>query len=610
MARDLFERFHPRHVTPDPEDPPPPQDDESRDENTGENPPGTDDPAGPTMPPPPAEIIDTEGVLELEAAQAELAQVKGQLELARQQNEQNQQQQSKQPQTKSTPTPQARRGRPPKPKPNTAAHTRGNSRTTAAQAQGESDSEVEDEQDTLPYEIDDQEGDDAGQMASIQDVQSIVGEQMRPLIAQLEEERKRHELARSEAKALRSQVAKLQKQLKVGASAAVVGVQPVCSAAQDASSSAMAAQGNSATPGNSSTPPSSVPVVSSAASVTTLPLPPLTKSQFEAIEKGDYVDFNKLKPKDLLDLSREDGPDGFEVFVSSAVSNDKGTIKMRKEQTRNIRSFAEWSEVWHMFLAARLHFRPEESQSLLAYQGSITRFARIYRFNAVYAYDISFRKQLAAERCLGPAQKTVRWEVEHAQLMNMTLYGNMQSAMTCFKCSSKDHMAAQCPAYQQGLPQRSASAYRNNGGAAAGNRHPQQPWFSFRNAGAYQQSQQHAPQGGSNRPRQNVASVAGNGAGGPKNNGVCNNWNHKGHCFRGPTCPFKHICNKCSKPTHGGINCDQSSTTNFVPAQPAAGTPSTPPAQPQGGWTQPGSWMQSGPWPQQAPFWPSPWGWH
>ena len=69
-------------------------------------------------------------------------------------------------------------------------------------------------------------------------------------------------------------------------------------------------------------------------------------------------------------------------------------------------------------MLARLHYHPAEQAQLMAYQRTITSFAKKFKFSAVYNYDIDFRKTMAAERSLPPEYRTAKWEVQHEELKN------------------------------------------------------------------------------------------------------------------------------------------------------------------------------------------------
>ena len=436
-------------------------------------------------------------------------------------------------------------------------------------------------------------------------VQSMIDDAMRPLLDQLEAGEQDRDLRQREVSSLRSEIARLRKQQtqqtqpqasrnastgarkRTNQSAPVTPVVPAHTSDADDDVTPIGTATGNLSNSNVTASPDTI-------GTNPLPLPPLTKSQFEAIEKGDYVDFNKLKPKELIDLSREEGQDGFDVrFCHSA--DESGVFKMRKDQTNAVRTFTEWLEAWNMFLAARIHFCPHDQHVLLIYQASITHKAREYKFNAVYQYDISFRKMISAERTLFPQQRSTRWETDNIQLMNLHLYGHMIPAPTCFKCGAKEHMAAKCPQRSGGYGKQPYNKYygsrNNNHNQQQPNTlqqqypYPQPPQYAWAPFGGHYQSQQTNNPQVQQRPRSNVANATA-GGGNKKNDGTCNFFNHKGHCFRGPTCPFKHVCNKCSQPDHGGINCKNVTSTSFVP-----------PTTTSGPWAAYGPWAPQGPWP-------------
>ena len=340
-------------------------------------------------------------------------------------------------------------------------------------------------------------------------------------------------------------------------------------------------------------------------------LPALLQKQLVAIEKGEYIDFDKLKPKKLGETEREDGDDGFGVSMSffREENANEETLRFRKTNVNKIENFGEWLEVWNKFLSARLHYQPDEHSILLAYQRSITKFCRTHKFAAVYSYDMAFRKTIAAERSLLPEHRTTWWNRESEDLRNEHLFGQLIPPTYCFNCGEKGHMAQKCknpfsgrkrssganymgqqqfhtyPGFQQhGQPDyyQGYQAY----GPQVPNRYPNQyqrgsyrqanpnsqNWPSFQQG--YQQSQQQSfrqqnPRAPTPRqPRFPSSATPASSAhphGHAQNSGLCNTWNHKGFCFRGQYCAYKHACNRCQREDHGGINCMHNTSSSFRP---------------------------------------------
>ena len=307
------------------------------------------------------------------------------------------------------------------------------------------------------------------------------------------------------------------------------------------------------------------------------PLPALLKKHLETIEKGEYLDFDKIKPKRLDQRKREDEGEGFGVAMTSQFDPELGeeTLRLRKISSNRVENLPDWLECWNKFISARLHYQPSEHAALMAYQRIITSFAKRFRFSAVYQYDIDFRKTIAAERSLPPAHRTAMWSQQHDELKNEHLNSEqLIPPKTCFKCNEKGHIASNCP-NKHFSGQQNKNRTNFNGAKNYNHRFPNppppppppsQPPHPFLQpfpAHPPFNSSTHYLQPGPVGPPTAYSH-------GPQQGKLCNTWNHAGTCWRGQTCYFKHICNRCDKTDHGGINCPNpkptgNTTTAFRP---------------------------------------------
>ena len=297
-------------------------------------------------------------------------------------------------------------------------------------------------------------------------------------------------------------------------------------------------------------------------------LPGLLKKDLQAIEQGEYVDFNKIKPVKIDQRRREDDEEGFGIAMSSYYDQESGqeTLRFKKVSSNRVETFPEWLECWNKFALARLHYKPNEQAMLMAYLRLITCFVKRYKFPAVYNYDIDFRKTVAAERSLPPEHKTALWHTQHDELKNEHLtIDELKPPKTCFKCGQKGHVATNCNKISGNGKNRSGSGnnprYHAPPPAPGPPPQPPQPFPASQFHAPYY-SQYHQP--GSLGPPTGNAYVPSfpaptNGTRGQQGSAVklCNTFNHKGFCWRGHTCHFVHQCNKCDKTDHGGINCDK-----------------------------------------------------
>lgn len=302
------------------------------------------------------------------------------------------------------------------------------------------------------------------------------------------------------------------------------------------------------------------------------PLPAIDKKMADAIEKGDYVDFDKLMRRKLGDKSKEERRKGVQCHLKTGVMDgDETTLLLKKAKVDTVGNFTEWMAVWNLFMQARLHFRPGEAYELFRYQTHITSFAAKHKWDAVYAYDIDFRHHISLERSLPKAERSWHWEVKSTELMNEDLHNSFLSpklGVECYSCGQEGHMSLNCP--QKSAKSRSR---RGAGGYGQQHHHAQQPVYpppqqSFQHSGRPTYAVASAPQFSPAvptfpAPRAQQSHQAKVGSTGGQ---YCNNWNATGDCPRGFRCRYKHECNKCGqKPDHGGIFCDRVSSSNFLP---------------------------------------------
>ena len=128
--------------------------------------------------------------------------------------------------------------------------------------------------------------------------------------------------------------------------------------------------------------------------------PHISKEHLTTIQKGDFMCFDKLKPKKVNHRSLEDarGIDRFQMDFDEVT----GQIGLKKSKTNWVHSFVEWIQVWNIFMQARLSVAPSEFAKLFAYQKQMSVVCRRYKFEAAYSYDKDFRQAIASERSLPP----------------------------------------------------------------------------------------------------------------------------------------------------------------------------------------------------------------
>ena len=289
------------------------------------------------------------------------------------------------------------------------------------------------------------------------------------------------------------------------------------------------------------------------------PLPALDKKMADAIEKGEYVDFDKLIRRKLGDKSKEERRKGVQCHLKTgAVDGEETTLLLKKAKVETVGSFGEWMSVWNLFMQARLHFHPEEAYELFRYQTHITSFAAKHKWGAVYAYDIDFRHHVSLERNVPKAERQWRWEEKSAELMNEDLHNSFLApkAVECYSCGQEGHMSPSCPQKPKrfrkgttGYGQQQQQQVQHQQTIQLPGLAPRMLPTSVPTFPAPHRPQQQQPAQQTRIPQQ-----------------YCNTWNATGDCPRGFRCRFKHECSKCGqKPDHGGIFCDRVSSSNFLP---------------------------------------------
>ena len=105
------------------------------------------------------------------------------------------------------------------------------------------------------------------------------------------------------------------------------------------------------------------------------------------IEKGEYVDFGKLLPRDKV-LSEEDSR-------LKLIVRDGKTFWVPVSEMVVINGFSRWEQAFRIYSNIYTHKYPNRSTELIQYNHIIHSIAGIYVWDNVYAYDKEFRMHLA-----------------------------------------------------------------------------------------------------------------------------------------------------------------------------------------------------------------------
>ena len=283
-------------------------------------------------------------------------------------------------------------------------------------------------------------------------------------------------------------------------------------------------------------------------------LPAIDKKFLDSIEKGEYVDFDKMKKKKADTKSRETNRTDYNVKLDDTAT-DSTTLRLKKSTKETINSFSDWMGVWNDFLHARLHFHPTEAYDLLKYQKHITDFAKQYKFEAVRNYDIDFRHLIANQRSESPSDRTAFWDQQNIELKNLCLADHPKPPPHCYNCNEKGHISNECT-----KPSKKQNSYNKNQNTTY-----TPPSFSAATYPSFHTTLPPPPP--PSQPQQQNQGRSTNAA--PANldrndtENYCRALNATGACLRGFRCRWLHLCNKCRLPDHGGIRCPNHTSTQF-----------------------------------------------
>ena len=113
----------------------------------------------------------------------------------------------------------------------------------------------------------------------------------------------------------------------------------------------------------------------------------LDANTIDKIERGDYVDFGRLVPKDQV-LVEED--QRLEMVIRSG-----RTFYVRVSDVTAISSFNKWEQAFRVFSNIYTKANPHHSSELIEYNHVIHTISLCYIWDNVYLYDKDFRMHIA-----------------------------------------------------------------------------------------------------------------------------------------------------------------------------------------------------------------------
>ena len=106
------------------------------------------------------------------------------------------------------------------------------------------------------------------------------------------------------------------------------------------------------------------------------------------IEKGEFVELEKLLPKDKLGGSKDDNR-------LEWVQRDGCTFLVPAQRDGKIGSFRRWEQAFRAYVTIYCGANPHRSKEIWQYITVINTAASSYTWENVYNYDITFRHLMA-----------------------------------------------------------------------------------------------------------------------------------------------------------------------------------------------------------------------
>ena len=131
----------------------------------------------------------------------------------------------------------------------------------------------------------------------------------------------------------------------------------------------------------------------------------------QKIEKGQFVDLDKLLPRDRM--SPFDGRNqATDESTFEWVQQDGGTFLMPPKKTSRITSFKKWEQAFRVYATIYCSGNPNRSREIWQYISVINTAASSYMWDNVYSYDVVFRQLME----FNPA---CSWAVTYNQMCNL-----------------------------------------------------------------------------------------------------------------------------------------------------------------------------------------------
>ena len=130
-------------------------------------------------------------------------------------------------------------------------------------------------------------------------------------------------------------------------------------------------------------------------------------SLIHKIEKGEFVELEKLLPKDKLGKSVEENR-------LEWVQRDRGTFLVPAQRDNKISGFRRWEQAFRVHVTIYCGANPHTAKEIWQYITVINTAALAYSWDNVYNYDITFRHLMA----FNPQRS---WAVTYNQMWNLSM---------------------------------------------------------------------------------------------------------------------------------------------------------------------------------------------
>ena len=130
-------------------------------------------------------------------------------------------------------------------------------------------------------------------------------------------------------------------------------------------------------------------------------------SLIHKIEKGEFVELEKLLPKDKVGWSSEESR-------LEWVQHDGSTFLVPAQKDNKIGSFRRWEQAFRAYATIYCGANPHRSKEIWQYITVINTAASSYLWDNVYNYDITFRHLMAFN-------PSCSWMVTYNQMWNLSM---------------------------------------------------------------------------------------------------------------------------------------------------------------------------------------------